>query len=557
VFGSFLSISDSIFIETDEETTEKELSTRERTRYSQTKSLRLFNGVHTFQEDLSASAVQTLTKENGDSILINTTARATVVENYDDQNEASTGSFSHSYEIQKGDRKLQYLGSISTGSRSDSLEQSLKIIESHDFSPCALEQTSAALIRGAVEDLDKQLQESFKLNCMIGQKLNGDFFANVIISDFQGDILKKIELSGELTLEVSEALTLKYGNSYLQGEAPLEDNEDPFQSSSGGDTPFDFSQFLTSGIQIGNVSFVNREQIQGYLHEFEIRHSLSADENSNCSLTNTLNLKFEDHTEPSENNRRLFRLSLNRNCKESGSDSLSISNGYERANDQAVVLSYSKSVETSDDQSSSQVTLGFDLAQTKESREWFYDYNITYKRVNQKGAGSETSFDVFYAENQDSYVVAKHILIAPILHSKRLRDLKDTFREANQEFTLQDIDLCFRTACNTLGTAVTFREEGGVFISAQGETIFEAFGKELELTVTGGFGMDGENEGFGSGSFFSNDRENFVELSVSSPRCQELSGGCLSLGYRKEESSTNLSIEESSTNFSIGGTFKF
>jgi len=482
--------------------------------------------------------------------LISTRANVSVTENNDKENELSSGSFAHRYEVQKEGRKLEYLGSISTSrNSSDFIEQSLKFLESHDFSPCTLEQTSSALIRGAVNDLDKQAQEAFKLNCMIGQKLNGDFFANVIISDYQGEILKKIELSGELTLEVSEALTLKYRNSYLDGEAPLEDNDDQFDNATDtSGTPFDFSQFLTEGIQIGNLSFVNREQIQGYVHEFEIRHFTDAENSSGCSLTKSLNIQIENHTDPSDKNKKLFRVGLIRNCNEKGSDTFSLSNDYERIDDQAVVLSYSKKIENSNNQNSSRTTIDFDLAQTQNSQDWFYDYSITHKRVDQKGVGSETSFDVFYAENHDSYVVAKHILVAPILHSKRLRDLKDTLREANQDFTLQDVDLCFRTACNTLGAAVTFREEGGVFVSAEGETLVEAFGKELELTITGGLGMGGENEGFGSGSFFSNDRENFVELKLNSPRCRELRGGCGSIGFRKEESSTNISI---------GGTFKF
>jgi len=544
-FGPFLSLSDSIFIEvkTTEEkdgvTTVQELNDRF------TESLSVFSGRFTYGSSLSTSVLKRISQENGDFTLITSRANGSL------RGESKSASSTQKYEIQKEKRKLEYLGSVSKfGQFASSAEFSVTYIETVDFDPCMLEQSSLARAKGVFGELALQGRQDLKINCMLSEQVEGSFVSSLVITDSNGELLRKVDLTGSLTAQVSEAMTVKYARFYLRGTDPIEDEFSLGSQNQGEDNilPPSNAQLFGEGIQIGQTYFVSNEQIQGHTDQIELSHK-RVDDETKCSHEQKAIFKIEDQTSLNAENKNLYSFKLSRECEKKSSEA-TLSNEFSQDGNQAVVLSFTQTKQGEDEQTAFRRRFNVDLAKVRETQDWFVNFNITHRRAYKSGAGVETGFDLFYAQDRDSYVVAKQILVAPLYRSDSFRELQKNSQNEETPLDLKDVNLCFKVSCNSIGTAVTFKEDGGLFFSAEGRTAVDIFGKEVGLTLTSGFGLNSraENEGFGSSSFFTNDRENFVELSLDAPGCNKKVGGCAGLNLRKEESKTQLIF---------GGSFKF
>ena len=86
----------------------------------------------------------------------------------------------------------------------------------------------------------------------------------------------------------------------------------------------------------------------------------------------------------------------------------------------------------------------------------------------------------------DSYVVAEQLFIYPLgVPANQLKFQRPIGKDGkpfgNPELAINDPDLCRRIFCPDFGLAMTFSNQGGVFVTAGGRTITDFFGPSFEM----------------------------------------------------------------------------
>lgn len=539
-----LRLSDDLFIDSNLIEENRDESTLMLSKQDSLTKIVDFNGADfSYGENLTKNSEYKITEKNGDYFLIRSNlynSRSNLQNKSKNPNKDNFLDFDQNISIKRGERELIYLGNVKRqDGDSQNKESSLNYLHTQKFDPCTLDHNALVQIQETTADLIKQGNYKINANCVIGKRLQGDFFANVVFTDQNGEIIRKLKVEGELSLKVVEALTLKYSASYLEGEDPLNLESKGIVVRPGQLADPNQEYIPPSSIRVGQIDFFNRDLMQGALHEFSAFTKTMLKEDT-CSLTNTISIKLEENADQEIQNAKIYTTSLSYSCEEGDEFTASFSNGYERNGEKVNLIELEKNFTKKDENQNSRTKVQLDVAQEVETKAWFTNFNISHSRVDASGLSQKTNFDVFYAQDSDSYVLAQHVFFFPVLSSENLALLKELSEDSETPAELKDLNLCFKISCRSLGAATTLSFDGKAFVSAEGTTPVDLLGKELDFSMTAGFSLDDGaiNKGFGSNSFINNNQENFVELRLSSPDCGNENRACFGLSLRKEETST-------------------
>lgn len=461
------------------------------------------------------------------------------------------------------DIRILYLGNIQFDTYSSNIDSSVSIIKTSNFDPCLLEQSATATLKYQQEKLLSQGRVDFKVNCMITKKLSGELITSFIFTNEEGKLIKKIDLSGELTYRVSDAISIKYSAHYINGRDPL--NINSFESfSTGLNEQTDQPTFLTqSDAAIGNIYFTKKELDEGRLHQFSLEQTRTG--SNNCQISESFNL---GQIESSVSNQPIFSVRHSRLCRETSEESggrqvtTGLSFGNTLATDDSLpapVLSYSKTIESQGKSTSFEFTTAL-----IEDDINIFEFNVENLTINPNGQRHNNSFRAVHLKNE-SYVVLEQVLIFPVLTDQARLQLQAPAQspcqggQARANTSLIDPRLCQKINCSELGVALSFTNQGGVFLTARGKTFADVFGRDFEISIIAGVPLNsmGQNKSWGAQNLYyysytpsSGEPDNpFLEFSLSPEDCSKnQTQFCTEFSFR---------VEEDSNSFGFGSVLKF
>ncbi len=531
-------------------------------------SLTINNAHQTWQEISSSNfnygqtihknIFQEISKNNGNHIItVNSSVTAEENDLYGESLRAT-----HRFESKFEDTKILYVGNIQFNDFYHNIDSTVSIINTQDFDPCLLEQSAAATLKYHQNELLSQGRLDFNINCMITKNLTGELNASFIFTNKGGEILRKVDLSGELTLKVSEALSLKYSAEYIKGTDPIDN--------------FTFESFSTDvnrrrgNFNIAQFYFTKRELNEGKLHKFSLLHTENLE---NCSKTRALSVGgIEDLYSEGP----LFYVSQSKDCTtidpNTGEEILkstgfSLSNFYLYNGQPSPILSFNHSIQAEGDFTS----FGLSAASIAPDplsgeRQTIFEFDFNKEEVKPNGRLQERALKVVYSQNE-SYLVAEQIIVTPIIDTQALLQLQTPKAtrcgetpEPNARLT--DPDLCQKINCLELGAGLTFTNQGGVFLTTRGKTIADIWGRDFEVELIAGLPLNSRgvnrswgqvhsyySRGFSGSNSSSNNDQPFISLSITPEGCDSFNGEfCTELNLRSEKDNNQLGI---------GGVLKF
>ncbi|MGH1467391.1 MAG: hypothetical protein ACRBBP_00730, partial [Bdellovibrionales bacterium] len=472
-----------------------------------------------------------ITSEDHDHTII-VSSSVTAVE---DELNGDSFRANHRFESKFEDTKILYVGNIQFDDYFHNIDSTISIVNTQDFDPCLLEPGAAATLKYSQDELFAQGRLDFNINCMITKSLHGEIGASFIFTSQNGEIIRKIVLNGELTLKVSEALTLKYSAEYINGSDPI-DNQ-TFESFSSN------SNRRRGAFNIDQFYFTKRDLDEGRLHKFSLLHTKNT---GKCSRTNALSL---GHIRDTFSEGPVFYVSQSRGCTsidpETGKEVLrtigiSFSNFYLYNESPAPMLNFNHSIQTETGSTFFGVSAAHitpDILTGEKQTVLEFDFNK--EEVKPNGSRSERALKVVYSQN-DSYIVAEQIVVTPIIDDEarlKLQTPQGTRCGTTPAplVRITDPDLCQKINCLELGAGLTFTLEGGVFVTVRGKTIADIWGRDFELEIIAGLPLSGLGENKSWGQSFSGNTSPFIDFSLTPKDCDPFRGElCMELNGRIE-----------------------
>ncbi len=491
-------------------------------------------------------------------------------------------STSLSREQDSGSFKYILFGEIAFQEPTEDIRDNrVSVLTTIGFNPCLLEAGVSNTVRNHLLEKrrDQQTQIDLAAHCIVGEDFEGKIFASLILTDINGDFYEQVHLETELTLKIAESLYLRYN---------LTNRPEPSLPSLGRHYPRFESKRVERPIRLSAEEsfFYSLHDASGKLETITLEYK--TDEKQECIKTKGITLGAYKNSLESESTKPVFLIESLDDCDPNritdededifeapdldgddfdeelanavtSSTSLSFGNIHKVNGHDALAFSFSKASSDSTHLNKYSVFVAEVNDSLSEDGQYrLYEVGINRRNLNQSGSINETNFRII--KNQDNtYAVAERVFIAPINNAQnRLKFQKPQISNEDREkalargitesqleaalnnfFSIDSLNYCREIDCFELGLGLSFSDQGGVFLTARGETVVDIFDKNFDLELTFGLPLNEFAENYSWGRHYENDRP-FYEISFSDSDCDKSETFCAELSNRKDSESNTI-----------------